>query len=333
MSPPIYLIPCFLPVHFFTQAAVALAGNVHDRAFYEAKFFNWLSTFNVKPTNGEHFVKMLQNFADNEDIINAHNSANKSYTLGHNQFSHLSFAEFKEQMHLGLTVPSLRSGEPAEFIHRAPADMSTLADEIDWTLSGAVTEVKNQGSCGSCWSFSATGALEGAYKLKTGSLVSLSEQHLVSCDRIDSACNGGWMDNAFGFVKRNGGLNSEENYRYTSGDGSVAACSPSGPLYGPVASWTDLEKTDGALVSALNKQPVSVAIDVESSFQLYASGVYSGPCGTALNHGVLAVGYGSDFYKVKNSWGTTWGESGFIRMARGNTCGILSGPPSFPNLI
>ncbi len=301
----------------FFQAAVALAGNVHDRGYYEAKFFNWLSEHNVKPTGGEHFVRMLQNFANNDDIIEAANAVNNTYTLGHNQFSHLSLAEWREQVKLGLAKPEVA----ADSIHEAQVG-ETVAAAVDWVSAHAVTGVKDQGSCGSCWSFSATGAMEGANYLKTGSLVSLSEQDFVDCDTRtnggsgDMGCNGGLMDNAFKWANHNGGVCTEAAYPYTSGSTKKAGtCNEhSCTKYAKPASFTDVKKGDDAsLVSALNKQPVSVAIEADqSSFQLYKSGVFTGTCGTSLDHGVLAVGYGTDngvdYYKVKNSWGTTWGE-------------------------
>lgn len=325
-------------------------ANIHDRAYYEGKFFEWAKQYNVAASNGDHFVRLLQNFADNDDIINTHNAKNLTYTLGHNQFSHMTVTEWREYVKLGLQKPST----PADSVHAAPADVSSLASSIDWTSKGAVTGVKNQGSFGSCWSFSTTGALEGAYYNKYGSLVSFSEQNLVDCDNRqnggkDMGCNGGLMDNAFAWTQKNGGLCTEAAYPYTSGTtqkaGTCAQSSCAKNANVAPKSYTDVQtNSDSAMMSALNKQPVSVAIEADQpAFQLYKSGVFTASCGTNLDHGVLAVGYGTDaasgldFYKVKNSWGSTWGEAGFIRFQRGvaqkqGQCGILSGPPSYPNL-
>jgi len=320
--------------------------NINNREYYEEKFVNWLSNFNITSRDGSHFAHMLNNFANNDDIIETHN-ANKdnTYELGHNHFSHMSFDEFKTYVRLGLNSPA--EDTVAEFVLEAPQNLTALPTSVDWSTKGAVTGVKDQGNCGSCWSFSATGALEGAYQIKYGSLVSFSEQNLVSCDTIDSACNGGLMDNAFSWTKTNGGLCTESGYPYTSGStGQKGTCYTTCTKNTAVTpkSFTDVARnSDSALMTALAQQPVSIAIQAnQPAFQTYKSGVLTGSCGTNLDHGVLAVGYGTwsdgtDYYKVKNSWGTSWGMNGYILIQRGNPqrcgeCGILCGPPSYPNL-
>merc|ERR1711972_482614 len=215
----------------------------------------------------------------------------------------------------------------------------TLADSVDWTTKGAVTPVKNQGQCGSCWSFSTTGALEGAWEIATGKLVSLSEQQFVDCDKVDSGCSGGLMDNAFQYAEKNA-ICTEESYSYTGRGGTCKASSCTvGIPNGGVTGFKDVAKNDmQALMEAVTQQPVSIAIEADkSSFQLYRSGILSSLCGTSLDHGVLLVGYGSDsgkdYWKVKNSWGTTYGENGYVRLLRGKggsgECGLLS-QPSYP---
>jgi len=329
-----------------TLAAVALAGNVHDRSYYQAKFYSWLAEHKVNIETGEQFMHFLQNFANNEDLINAHNSKpNVTYTLGHNQYSHLSLDEWRSYVNLGLKKPE-NLGAPLYVLQAG--DMTKMAASVDWVDQGAVTGVKDQGQCGSCWSFSSTGALEGRYKVASGSLVSLSEQNLVDCDLItnggnDLGCKGGLMDSAFDWTIKNGGLCTEDAYPYTSGTTKKAGtCAQSScTKYAAPKGFVDVTtNSDDALVTALNAGPVSVAIEADqSSFQLYKSGVFTGACGTNLDHGVLAVGYGTDsgldYYKVKNSWGTSWGEKGYIRIQKGypqegGLCRILNGPPSYP---
>lgn len=243
---------------------------------------------------------------------------NKTYTLGHNRFSHLNVNEWKSYISKGLIKPQV---PVSEFLHMAPSDLSSLPDHVDWTEKGGVTDIKDQGQCGSCWSFSTTGALEGAVFAKTGKLTSLSEQNLVDCDRFryghkDMGCDGGLMDNAFVFASENGGLCAEDDYPYVSGNTTKAgscnskSCTkvPNTAPKNDKGAFTDVDVSDEALMSALVQQPVSVAIQADTkAFQLYSSGVFTAECGSDTDHGVLAVGYGSldgiPYYKVKNSWG------------------------------
>lgn len=316
--------------------AAAASANLKSPGYYQTELASWSSEFGV--CNNE------QAFANNDDIIHTHNSGNFSYTLGHNQFSCLTNEEFVST-YLDTSFEPREAGSTGNAIHHHNST-EPLAASVDWVAKGAVTPPKNQGQCGGCWAFSTTGAMEGAYKIKKGKLQSFSEQELVACDDSDSGCNGGLMDQAFAWIKKNGGICSEKAYPYTASTGTRGSCKKScKPIAGTaVTSHKDVSKSDKSMMSALNKGPVSVAIEADKSvFQLYKTGVLKNTaCGTKLDHGVLAVGYGADggdnYYKVKNSWGSTWGEKGFIRMERGTAagpngmCGILSGPPSYPIL-
>ena len=302
------------------------------------KFNDWKDKFEVKFKDDYHFNSVLKKWIENDKFIQEHNFKNLTYTLGHNQFSGMDSHEYSE--YLGFNGPYISHSN----LRTENIELKDLPASVNWITNGGVTGVKDQGQCGSCWSFSTTGALEGAYFTKYGSLPSFSEQQLVDCDNRknggkDMGCNGGLMDNAFNWIEKNGGLCTEEDYPYVSGTtktGGTCQTECNVVDNSAVKSFVDVSKSsDQKMMEALSQQPVSVAIEADQKeFQLYKSGVFTGTCGTNLDHGVLVVGYGTesdgDYYIVKNSWGTTWGSNGYIYFGRGDQynkgngqCGVL----------
>lgn len=331
---------------FLCAVSSATASSLHTR------FYDWVQEHDIKFINRAHEYRAFDNWVENDRHIEATNFKNLSYTLGHNQFSGMDEAEFA--VYMGLNTNNVDIVDDSANLRGVRLYLGDIipAESVDWVKAGAVTPVKNQGQCGSCWSFSTTGALEGAYFIRYGKLISFSEQELVSCDNRqnggkDMGCNGGLMDNAFNWIEKNGGLCTEEAYPYTSGTTkSAGTCETSctNVEKSQIQSFADVPpKSDDEMMATLNVQPVSIAIQADQKdFQLYKSGVYTGACGTKLDHGVLVVGYGSmdgeDYYLVKNSWGTTWGDGGYIYLGRGKQfnngsgqCGMLL-QASYPTL-
>lgn len=328
--------------------------NVVSAVDLRNAFENWVSKFRIEFRNDIHKQSMFGKWIDNHYFIERVNAQNKSYALGHNQFSGMDSVDFVNFL-AGSYGLAERYGAGVYIEMRNPVgadSLQSLPASVDWVTKGAVTPVKDQGQCGSCWSFSTTGALEGAYYIKYGTLPSFSEQQLVDCDNLahgghDHGCNGGLMDNAFTWIGKTGGLCTEAEYPYVSGVTKTAGdCQSSCKLVAgsKIVGHTDVAtKSDEAMMGAIAKQPVSIAIEADQrEFQLYKSGVFTGTCGTNLDHGVLVVGYGTmdglDYYRVKNSWSTTWGADGYIYFGRGpqynqgsGQCGILL-QGSYPSL-
>jgi C1A family cysteine protease len=299
-------------------------------AYQESEFKAWMSHHGKVYASVEEFAHRFKIFSENSAYIRVHNEQGHSYTLGTTKFADMTHEEFR-----ALVSNPRPSSDPRS---RSYVDLSVVAaaDSIDWRTKGVVTPVKDQGSCGSCWSFSATGSIEGAYAIATGTLKSFSEQQLVDCSWAfgNAGCGGGWMDNAFQYAESTG-LETESDYPYTGEDGS---CSEDPSKFAvKVTSYVDVQtNSDSALAAALNVGPVSIAIEADqSAFQFYTRGIINmDDCGSNLDHGVLAVGYTADAWIVKNSWGPSWGEQGYVRLQRVpdasvGTCGVLLAP-SYP---
>jgi len=312
--------------------AVALSACVVESRIlsnndYQSMFSAFVKKYNKEYTHDEFFNRFAI-FKNNYDFIRIHNAKNSTYTLAINEFADMTFAEFHKQM-TGLKPVDRTYLRGLNTMEVDPHFKAPSA--IDWRQKNAVTPVKNQQQCGSCWAFSTTGSVEGAHAISSGNLVSLSEQQLVDCSgpQGNQGCNGGLMDQAFQYIISNKGICSENDYPYTASQGT---CQTSCQSKATISSYVDVPASnEAALLQALAKGPVSVAIEADQqSFQFYSGGIFSDPgCGTQLDHGVLAVGYGVDastntpYWIVKNSWGSSWGESGYIRMIYGqNECGI-----------
>jgi len=332
-----------LLVVFLGLFAAANAVSFFDLVKEEWHAFKLEHGKQYKSDTEEQFRMKI--FMDNKNKIAKHNqdfaSGKVTFKLGLNKYADLLHHEFLGlngfNKSVGLKLSKVgtvnKIDEPITFIEAANVE---LPQSIDWRKKGAVTAIKDQGHCGSCWSFSATGALEGQHFRRTGFLVSLSEQNLVDCSSSygNNGCNGGLMDNAFQYIKDNGGIDTEKSYPYEAIDDTCKydAKNSGATDKGFVDIPTGNEKKLQTALATVG--PISVAIDAShESFQFYSSGVYFEPqCDSEqLDHGVLLVGYGSDdngkdYWLVKNSWGTTWGDQGYIKMARNkqNHCGIAT---------
>jgi C1A family cysteine protease len=350
-------------------------------------FDNWIDSYKVQIQTTDHYDNVLEKWRENEKYIQEINSQNLPFTLGHNQFSGMSLTEFTEQIQQSnyRKITNTQNYTPLKIYNGTPSGVpieiqwqplpinelngtpldgacpisnlhrfknneiypSDLPNYVNWVEAGAVTPVEDQGECGSCWTFSAIGALEGAYFIKTGKLISFSKQQLIDCDNLkyggkNHGCNGGLMNRAFEWINMKGGICSDFDYPYISSygskyDGSNNTCSIHCKLIegSQITDYVNVLPNDVSMMYALSKQPVSVAIDASGrNFQLYKSGVFTSETGINVDHAALAVGYGTengyDYYLVKNSWGKDWGEGGYIKLGRGSQyndgkgqCGIL----------
>ncbi|XP_063716589.1 procathepsin L-like [Symsagittifera roscoffensis] len=295
-------------------------------------FDAWKVKFEKKYDSGVEEVTRFGIWKDNMEKVMLHNLKYNlgltTFTLEMNLFADLTSEEFAAQR-LGMRqIVKTQPGFDSE------SGVLSNPTSKDWRDDGWVTGVKDQGQCGSCWSFSTTGSMEGQHKNASGTLVSLSEQQLVDCDTYDYGCNGGLMSNAVLWLSQNQGSISEDDYPYV---GYQQSCKASGMTHvAQVSSYFDITSGSESRLedSIASVGPCSIAIDASHfSFQLYSGGVYFEPSCSSyrLDHGVLAVGYNNEdadqkYWIVKNSWGTSWGEQGYIKMAKdkSNNCGVAT---------
>lgn len=326
----------------FASSEIGLRGTLDGTDYEFERFKRFRSLFLKDYKTIEEEVIRFRIFRENLRIIDSHNSVlGQNFTMGVNQFTDLTPEEFKTVYASGLKTEVGLYG-----CKSFSSSSSGTPPTIDWRTLGVVTSVKDQGQCGSCWTFSATGAIEGAWAISTGKLVDLSEEQLVECATGVSygshGCSGGQMDGAFKYVIEHGQC-SLSSYPYTSGTGKSGTCQKCTSV-AHISSCSDVKPNDQlSLKAAVAQQPVAIAIEADTRyFQSYSSGVLtSSSCGTNLDHGVLIVGYGEEngqkYWLVKNSWSTTWGDNGYVKIARSEStndagiCGIAM-QPSFPSV-
>jgi C1A family cysteine protease len=308
--------------------AAVVSGATIDSTIMGA-FARFQVDFGKKYDDAE-FSKRLGIFAQNLERVN---EMNKEHILlggeavfGVTKFSDLSPAEFKA-MYLTYEPSNATQARVNVELDGAPATV------VDWRTKGAVTDVKDQGQCGSCWAFSATEAIESYSFLNDGKLVSLSPQQITSCDKTDGGCNGGNTETAYGYVHKAGGIETSTDYPYTSGGGSTGICKfDSSKIAVKITGYKSVARGETNLKAALNNGPVSVCLAAEA-FQSYRSGILRS-CPGSVDHCVQAIGYDDAnapaYWSVRNSWGKSWGEQGFIRIASGTDLCKISDDVTYP---
>jgi len=282
---------------------------------------------NQKNYEMEDFFNRYSIFKDNLNFVQEHNSQNHSFTVAINSFADLTTKEFKARN--TLNFDQVKSEHSEHDVHTAPhLKVNAPLAGVDWRQQGAVNPVRDQGQCGSCYAFSSISAIETAYALKRGTLYSLSEQQVVDCSTPygNLGCNGGLPGKVYTFIKAKGAA-TQASYPYT---GVASSCK--GYTKSPVTISSSASVSgEAGLLSAANIGSVVVLIEADQqAFQFYSSGVFDSPCGTNVDHGVVVVGYGSNYWIVRNSWGSSWGESGYIRMVRGKNICAIGSSPSYP---
>ena len=308
-------------------AALIAAASAHEIVSEtEYKFMAYIGKYGRSYATVAEYKFRLQQYGLRVAEHARHNAMpNQTSTQGENFLTDRTDAEIKM---LNGFKPEMQLGARNE----TRFDESAInAAGVDWRTKGAVTPVKNQGQCGSCWAFSSTGALEGAHHLATGKLVSLSESNLVNCSTKNSGCNGGLMDYAFEYVETNP-IMTEADWPYKPSKEFLGCYLHYKKSEGvaTVSKYADVPRNEpNQLKAALATGPVSVAIEADkAAFQQYTGGVITGSaCGTQLDHGVLAVGWGTDatagdYFIVKNSWGPSWGDNGYVKIGAASGAGV-----------
>ncbi|KPA74662.1 cathepsin L-like protease (CPB) [Leptomonas pyrrhocoris] len=336
MTAPKLLVAVVAVACVVLAAAAVPAHALHATSSAAALFAEFKQTYGRAYATQAEEARRLRNFVHNLEATKVHQARNPHATFGVTKFFDLSEAEFrrhylngashfKSAMKLAATLPVVS------------ADVSAAPATKDWRDEGAVTPVKDQGQCGSCWAFSAVGNIESQWKVAGHPLVRLSEQQLVSCDDVDMGCNGGIMDQAYDWLinNANGNMYTEESYPYVSGSGLEPHCNDSSDLVigASIEGHVSIKQDEDVMAAWLAEHgPIAIAVDA-NAFQSYRSGILTDCNGGRLNHGVLLVGYNTTneipYWVIKNSWGADWGEGGYIRVRKGtNECLITEYPVS-----
>lgn len=294
-------------------------------ALQQKLFINWMRQTNQIFT-GNEYTKRLSIWASNSNYVNNFNLCH-NFKLSLNQFAAFTSIEYRSLLGVIPQLNSISSSFETKIQFDPP-------ESIDWRQYGCVTSIKDQGMCGACWAFSAIQSAEGIWALAGNKLISLSEQNLLDCVTDCFGCNGGNMIPSFQYVinRQDGHFMRETDYPYV---GQMNTCSYNSALaVVSITSVNSVPRDEKSLMAAVSsKGPIAAAVDASHySFQLYSSGIYDEPScsSTYIDHGVGVVGYGSegqsDYWIVKNSWGSSWGENGYIRMSRNknNQCGIAT---------
>jgi len=292
--------------------AVACANRLSDYD-YAMHFSSFVARFE-KHYEGVELFRRFETFKTNYDTVAEHNEGNHTWTMGLNEFSDMT----GEQFYSTLTGPWSESERPQGAVEEVAA-LGFPNDKFDWRDQGAVTSVKNQGTCGSCWTFSGAGTMEGLLFIKTKALVDLSEQQLLDCAGSygNRGCGGGLPWSCFDFA-RDKGICTYQDYPYMGRQGT---CKTTCKSRMKTAGYSQIA-SEAQFQAVLRQNPISLGLDV-TNWQHYSGGVFNGPCGQEPQHAVIGVGWQDNAWIIKNSWGTSWGESGFIRLASGrNLCNV-----------
>jgi len=313
-----------------TFASILLAVGASAIQQNDLEFLNYIAQHSKSYDTIEQYNYRLSNWISMNDFINEESLKGLNYKLGHNKFSDWSRSEYVS------TLGYKRPQEATEAQSMEALNADALPTSVNWVTAGAVNPIQDQGQCGSCWSFSSCCAMEGIDQITNGTLRKFAEQQLVSCVKLCFGCNGGNFNTVFGSYAKKNALYSEDSWPYTATNGECTPPSSGVTNFKTSGLITVTVENELALKTQLATQPVSIAIQADQRvFQAYSSGVFDDErCGTALDHAVTLVGYGTeggqDYYLMRNSWGSSWGESGYMKMAMTGdgpgVCGVQMDP-------